>query len=509
MLASARPALSSYLEASDFQQLRTTTDGNYGGLGLSVTMEDGTVKVIARPRTRRRWRAGIKAGDYITHIDGELLYGLELDEAVEKMRGLRAADQADHRPPGRDKPFDVTLVRERIELRPVKWEIKDGVGVININTFSANVGEQDQGGADWRSTRRPAASRSAMSSTCAPTRAGCSTRRSRSATPSWSAARSCPSAAAPRTTSSASMRGPATWPAACRSSCWSMPAAPRRPRSSPARCRTTAAPSSWASELRQGLGPDRRSRLGPGKRAAADHGALLHAVGPLGAGRRDRSRHRRAAAQRPRLQGRPRVREADLRRHLISQNKVDDKLLEKDERADPRFSMTAAELEKKGIKDFQLDYAVKTLKRLARGPSAGGSPRRADGCTAARSLPARLRATAPRGGLAGSRCWCRAGCSAARSARNISAGSTRARCATGSAGRTGRRWRLAASPSSLRGAARALLTLLAALAIAVSGAIGVFHAGRRARLVGRAHHLHHIATRAAPDELLKSSWRPR
>jgi carboxyl-terminal processing protease len=62
---------------------------------------------------------------------------------------------------------------------------------------------------------------------------------------------------------------------------------------------------------------------------------------------------------------RPKIREADLRRHLLAQSKVEDKLLEADEAPDPRFMMTAAELEKKGIKDFQLDYAMKTLKRLA------------------------------------------------------------------------------------------------------------------------------------------------
>src|SRR5204863_7680352 len=59
------------------------------------------------------------------------------------------------------------------------------------------------------------------------------------------------------------------------------------------------------------------------------------------------------------------VREADLRRHLLAQAKVEDKLLEADNTPDPRFLMTAAELEKKGVKDFQLDYAIKTLKRLA------------------------------------------------------------------------------------------------------------------------------------------------
>ncbi len=70
---------------------------------------------------------------------------------------------------------------------------------------------------------------------------------------------------------------------------------------------------------------------------------------------------------------RPRVREADLRRHLLAQANVDDKLLEKDSTADPRFSMTAAELEKKGIKDFQLYYAINTLKRLT-GSAAAPAP---------------------------------------------------------------------------------------------------------------------------------------
>jgi carboxyl-terminal processing protease len=78
----------------------------------------------------------------------------------------------------------------------------------------------------------------------------------------------------------------------------------------------------------------------------------------------------------PDYKDRPRVREADLRRHLISQAKADDKLLEQDTTVDPRFAATAAELEKKGVKDFQLDYAIKTLKRLgARGTAiaaAGG-----------------------------------------------------------------------------------------------------------------------------------------
>jgi carboxyl-terminal processing protease len=67
----------------------------------------------------------------------------------------------------------------------------------------------------------------------------------------------------------------------------------------------------------------------------------------------------------PDYKDRPVTREADLRRHLLNQAKVDDKLLESDDTADPRFTATAAELEKKGIKDFQLDYALNTLKRIA------------------------------------------------------------------------------------------------------------------------------------------------
>ena len=86
-------------------------------------------------------KAGIKAGDYITHIDGEFLYGFSLDEAVDKMRGKPGTTvKLTIVRPGRDKPFDVSVTRERIELKPVKWEVKDNVGIININGFSANTG---------------------------------------------------------------------------------------------------------------------------------------------------------------------------------------------------------------------------------------------------------------------------------------------------------------------------------------------------------------------------------
>lgn len=140
MLASLDPH-SSYLDARDFEQMRTQTDGNYGGLGLTVTMEDGAVKVIAPTEDTPAFRAGVKSGDFITHLNGNLIFGGTLDEAVEQMRGKPGSQiKLTIVRSGRDKPFDVTLVREIIELKPVKWEVKGQVGYININSFSKNTG---------------------------------------------------------------------------------------------------------------------------------------------------------------------------------------------------------------------------------------------------------------------------------------------------------------------------------------------------------------------------------
>ncbi len=86
MLASLDPH-SAYMDERGYQALMTTTDGNYGGLGLNVTMEDGVVKVVAPIEDSPGFKAGIKAGDYITHLNGKLIYGGTLDEAVDSMRG--------------------------------------------------------------------------------------------------------------------------------------------------------------------------------------------------------------------------------------------------------------------------------------------------------------------------------------------------------------------------------------------------------------------------------------
>ena len=141
MLAALDPH-SAYLDGSDLQRLETMIDGNYSGLGLSVVGDEGAVKVISPFRGSPADKAGLKAGDYITHIDGKLIYGLELDEAVAQMRGPSGTTiKLTVYRPGREEPFDVSVARGLIELEPVTWELEAGnIGHIMVNEFSRDVG---------------------------------------------------------------------------------------------------------------------------------------------------------------------------------------------------------------------------------------------------------------------------------------------------------------------------------------------------------------------------------
>ena len=136
MLASLDPH-SSYMDAHDFKNMQSTTEGNYGGLGLTVQMDEGAVKVVAASEDTPAFRAGLKSGDYITNLDGNLIYGDSLDQSVDKMRGTPGTKiRLTVVRPGRDKPFDVTLTREIINIQLVKSKIVNNVGVIKINGFS-------------------------------------------------------------------------------------------------------------------------------------------------------------------------------------------------------------------------------------------------------------------------------------------------------------------------------------------------------------------------------------
>jgi carboxyl-terminal processing protease len=158
MLAALDPH-SGYLDGSDLERLNTLIDGNYSGLGLSVVMEDGAVKVISPFKGSPADEVGIKAGDFITHLNGELIYGGDLDDAVARMRGKAGTSiNLTIFRPGRDEPFDVDVTRGVIELEPVTHELQAGnIGLITVNEFSADVGRDVYDA--WQSLRMEAAGR--------------------------------------------------------------------------------------------------------------------------------------------------------------------------------------------------------------------------------------------------------------------------------------------------------------------------------------------------------------
>ncbi|MCF8709442.1 S41 family peptidase [Rhizorhapis sp. SPR117] len=367
MLASLDPH-SSFLDARDFENLRTQTDGAYGGLGLSVTMEDGAVKVIAPTKGTPADRGGIKAGDYITHLDGELIYGGTLDDAVEKMRGAPGTSiKLTIVRPGRDQPFDVSITREIIELKPVDWEVKDGIGVINIVSFSANTG------ADVRAAIR-----------------GIGKSLGHKPTGYILDLRSNPGGLLDEAINVSdvflehgeivSQRG--------------------RQKSDIERYYAKAgddtgglpvivlvdAGSASASEIVAGALQDQRRGLVMGERTFGK--GSVQTLLPLSnttALRLTTARYYTPSGRSvqeggiepdirvpqlsdPDYKTRPRFRESDLRRHLINEAKVDNSILEDDSKKDPRFDTNAEALKKQGIEDFQLHYALETIGRLAKNP---------------------------------------------------------------------------------------------------------------------------------------------
>ena len=138
MLNSLDP-YSTYLSEEDFEEMDIDTKGFYGGLGLEVTLDDnGFVRIVSPIDDTPGSRAGLISGDYITGIDGEDVYGMSLDEAVDRMRGYANTSiiLTIYRE-GDDAPFDVEIVREIIQITPVKFELlEDNIGYIRISSFN-------------------------------------------------------------------------------------------------------------------------------------------------------------------------------------------------------------------------------------------------------------------------------------------------------------------------------------------------------------------------------------
>ena len=136
MLTSLDPH-SSFMTAKSFKKMQSQTKGEYGGLGMEVTMEDGVVKVVAPMDGTPAFRAGIRAGDYITRINDETIMGLTLSEAVSKMTG-KAGESVDliiYRK-GATEPLEMTITRAIIEVKSVSYRTEGKVGLIRIAGFT-------------------------------------------------------------------------------------------------------------------------------------------------------------------------------------------------------------------------------------------------------------------------------------------------------------------------------------------------------------------------------------
>jgi len=367
MLTSLDPH-SSYLDGASLQRLETMIDGNYSGLGLSVVMDDGAVKVVSPFRGSPADKAGIKAGDYITHLDGVLYYERDLDEAVAKMRGQAGTTiRLTIFRPGRDEPFDVTVTRGVIELEPVTSKLDGKVGVVSVNEFSRDVGRdvgqaieamrKQAGGSldgivlDLRSNPGGSLDEAVALSDLFLDKGDIVSQRGRIASENeFYRAESM-------------FRGDIA-------------------KGTPLIVLIDAGSAS-ASEIVAGALQDHKRAVVMGERSfgkgsvqtliSLDRNSAVKLTTaryftPSGhsvqeGGIEPDIKVPQLSDPDARLRSERALRESDLRNHLINEVSLDDKALESDKQDDPRFRMTADQLKAKGIEDFQLHYAVETLRR--------------------------------------------------------------------------------------------------------------------------------------------------
>jgi carboxyl-terminal processing protease len=142
MLAGLDPH-SSYLDPRSFRDMQVQTRGEFGGLGIEVTMQDGLVKVVAPIDETPAAKAGVMANDLITHLNGEPVQGLTLDQAVDKMRGpVNTRIKLKITRKGQEKPVELSISREIIRVRPVRSRLEgDDVGFIRITQFNEQTSD--------------------------------------------------------------------------------------------------------------------------------------------------------------------------------------------------------------------------------------------------------------------------------------------------------------------------------------------------------------------------------
>ena len=367
MLASLDPH-SSYLEGASLQRLNAMIDGNYSGLGLSVVMDDGAVKVVSPMRGSPAEKSGVKAGDYITHLDGKLIYGGELDDAVSKMRGQAGTSiRLTIFRAGRDAPFDVTVTRGVIELEPVTSKLEQGVAVISVNEFSRDVGNDVNAAIqdmkrqaagklagivlDLRSNPGGSLDEAVILSDLFLTKGDIVSQRGRVASENE------------YYRAETAVKGDVA--------------------KGMAMIVLIDAGSASASEIVAGALQDQNRALIMGERSFGKGSVQsLYNIDKTHAVKLTTARYFTPSGKSvqeggiepdikvpqlsdpdARRRSELALRESDLRRHLVNEVSLDDKKLEADKQEDPRFKVTADQLKAKGITDFQLHYAIETLKR--------------------------------------------------------------------------------------------------------------------------------------------------
>ena len=138
MLSSLDPH-SGFMNQSDYADMEEQTKGEFGGLGMEVSSDNGLVRVTSPIDDTPAYKAGIQAGDYITHIDGESVIGQTLNDAVKKLRG-KPGTKVTVTISRKDKePFDIKMTRAVIKVKPIKYEAKDDIGYIRVTAFNEST----------------------------------------------------------------------------------------------------------------------------------------------------------------------------------------------------------------------------------------------------------------------------------------------------------------------------------------------------------------------------------